>query len=148
MLAGVGWHVVEGARSAAPGSAVDQMLIGSGGVYTLSTKSHPGAKIWVGEQAILVDRHKTPYLRNSRSDAERAAVLLSRAVDRPVEVRAALVLGHGSPPSEVRFAGRPADVLVLDAWQLSGALRRTPRRLSEHDVVELVAAARRPETWD
>ena len=68
------------------GSDIDHVVIGPGGVFTLNTKHHPGAKIWVGGDTFMVDGHKQPYIRNSRHEASRAAKLLTSACGFPVHV--------------------------------------------------------------
>ncbi|HTX01163.1 MAG TPA: NERD domain-containing protein [Acidimicrobiales bacterium] len=145
-LASLGWEVLDATHGAEAGG-VDHLLVGAGGIYALSAKSHPGARIWVGEQVILVDRHRTPYLRNSRAEGARCSRALSRALGCAVEVRPALALGHGLSPSKIHVAGRPEDVLVLDGRDVAAAFAGLPRRLSGAEVAALAAAARRPETW-
>lgn len=73
------------------GADIDHLVIGPGGVFTLNTKHHPGAKIWVGDDTFMVDGHKQPYIRNSRYEAARAAKLLTSACGFAVHVEGVIV---------------------------------------------------------
>jgi hypothetical protein len=106
-LARAGWRVLA-AHTAAGGAGADHVLVGPGGVFTLSTRiHHPGARLVVGARTVSIGGHPTPYLRDARLEAERASRLLSRAARQDVECRAALVLAAGSLSRGTRFAGRP-----------------------------------------
>jgi hypothetical protein len=142
-----GWHVLHAIPVGRNGADIDHLLIGPGGVYTINTKNHRGKKVWVGERAVLVDGHRTDYLRNSRFEAERASKLLSAALGRCVPVQAVLVILTGSLVPNVTVKQQPADVLVLDRMDLPGVFRRAPLRMAAEEVEEVFALARRPETW-
>lgn len=53
------------------GSDIDHVVIGAAGVFTVNTKSHEDARIWVGSKRLLVNGQKTDHLRNSRFEAQR-----------------------------------------------------------------------------
>jgi len=85
-----GWHVLHAVPVGERGSDIDHVVIGQGSVYTLNTKTHPGGSVWVGKHQVRVNGHRTDYLRNSRHEAQSAAVGFA------VPVRAALVFLTGS----------------------------------------------------
>lgn len=67
------WRYVHSVPVGANRSDIDHVLVGPGGVFTLNTKAHSGAKIWVTENTFMVNGHQQPYLRNSRHEAARAS---------------------------------------------------------------------------
>lgn len=142
-----GWHVLHGVPVGTHGADIDHVLIGPGGVFTINTKLHPRKKIWVGEQQIRVDGRPVPYLRNARYEATRASRLLSAAVEISVEARPTLVLLTRTMLPRVTIKHGPADVIVLDRWDVPGIFRRAERRLDDAAIATIYEAARRPETW-
>jgi hypothetical protein len=49
------------------------------GVFTINTKAHREAPVWVGGDTVMVNGRKHPYVRNSRHEATRAGRLLTAA---------------------------------------------------------------------
>jgi hypothetical protein len=48
------------------GADIDHLVIGPPGVFTINTKHHRDARIWVGGNMVKVNNFKQPdYLRNS-----------------------------------------------------------------------------------
>ncbi|MDL4815229.1 nuclease-related domain-containing protein [Actinomadura opuntiae] len=124
---------------------IDHVLIGPFGVVTINTKSTRG-KVWVAENGMMVGATKVDYLRNSRHEAKRARTLLATACGRHVPVHAVVVF-VGAKDFTVRNGG-PKDVTVLpNVKALRRWLRRRGRVLSPEQVVDVHAAARRPNTW-
>ena len=117
------------------------------GVYVLNTKTHPGGRVWVGRHQVRVNGQPTPYLRNSRFEAERASRLLSDAVGAPVPVRPVLVFLTGTLVPDVTIEQAPDDVLVLDRTDVPGAFRRAPQRLAPQQAEAIFEQARRSTTW-
>jgi hypothetical protein len=142
-----GWHVLHAVPVGKRGSDIDHVVIGWGGVYTLNTKTHPGARVWVGEHAVRVNGQPTQYLRNSRHEAERAGRLLSQAVGFAVPVRSALVLLTGTLIPNVTIKKAPADVGIYDRMDIPGVFKRAPRRIDAEQVEAIYDAARRCTTW-
>lgn len=142
-----GWHVLHSIPVGERGSDIDHLLIGPGGVYTINTKNHPDKKIWVGEHAVLVEGQRTPYLRNSRYEAERVRKALLAGLGEEVPVRAVLVLLTGTLLPQVTIKKRPDDVLILDRMDVPGAFKRAPQRISPSTVARAYEIARRSTTW-
>jgi hypothetical protein len=142
-----GWHVLHAVPIGDRGSDIDHVVIGPGGVFTLNTKTHPGAKIWVGQHAIKVNGQSIQYLRNARFEAERTARLLSGAVGRPVEVTPVLVFLTGTLIPNVTVKQTPDDVRILDRMDVPGAFKRAPTRLTADQVEAIYLQARRSTTW-
>ncbi len=97
------------------------LLIGPGGVYTVNTKNHPGKRVWVGADTIMVNGQSPRYLPVARFEADRARKLLSRAVGFQVPTKAVLMFLTGTVLPRVTIKQMPGDVLVLD--RMDGARR-------------------------
>lgn len=126
------------------GSDIDHLLIGPGGVFTINTKNHPGAKIWVGGNTFMVNGHRQPYVRNSRHEAGRAAKLLTTACGFSVHVQGLIVTVNAadvvikSPTDGVDVTWRNN----LVTWLLRHGQIHAP------DVLDTIyEAARRSVTW-
>ncbi|HXQ59492.1 MAG TPA: nuclease-related domain-containing protein, partial [Acidimicrobiales bacterium] len=63
---GPDWHVIHAVAVGEKQSDIDHVVIGPAGVFTLNTKNHGRNRVWVAENAFLVNGKKTDYLRNSR----------------------------------------------------------------------------------
>lgn len=138
------WRFVNSVPVGRRGADVDHVLVGPGGVFTLNTKNHRGANVWLADRALLVNRRRTDYLRNSRSEAERATRLLSRACGFEVEVEPVIVL---IDPGRLTIRGVPEDVDVITRLHLHQWASRSPRVLSADQIEAVFAAARRSSTW-
>jgi hypothetical protein len=143
-LARRGWHVVHAIPVGDRGADIDHFVIGPGGCYTVNTKHHPGRTIWLAENALLVDGHRTDYLRNSRHEATRADLLLTAACGFPVPVMPLLVI-VGAERFTVK--GQPAGVGVLALSALRRWLKTRPPVHNSDTVTRIHAAACRATTW-
>ncbi|GLI27712.1 hypothetical protein ARHIZOSPH14_19540 [Agromyces rhizosphaerae] len=141
---GDGWHVLHSVPVGTAGSDLDHVAIGPGGVFTINTKHHRGASVWVGARRILVNGQRTDHLRNAEHEANRTAKLLSTATRMPLEATPVLAI-VGARRLTVRE--RPPRVVVLPADVLVRWLRRRPGVLAPEEVGRLVASAALPSTW-
>lgn len=73
-------------------SDIDHVLIGPAGVFTVNTKNHSGQSVWVAGQTMMVAGKKQRHLYNASHEAERAAKLLTRAVNQAVDVCGVVVV--------------------------------------------------------
>ena len=146
-LAKRGWFVLHSIPVGERGSDIDHLLIGPGGLYTINTKNHPGKSIWVGKHMIMVEGHKTVYLRNSRFEAERVRKAMLRELGQELPVRPVLVLLTGTLIPQVTIKKMPEDVLVLDRMDVPGVFKRAPLRLTPDVVQRVYDVARRSTTW-
>lgn len=137
-----GWVVVHDVPVGARGANVDHLVIGPGGVFTVSTKNLTGS-IRVNPKTITNDGRRTRFLPRATAEADRAAERLSAAVGRPVEVRAVLaILADGW-----EIVKEPADVFVRGPRGAKNLMLSQPETLTRREVAELVAAAAEPSTW-
>lgn len=138
------WKFLHAVPVGSRGSDIDHVAIGPAGVFTLNAKHHPGAKVWIGGDTMMVDGHRVPYVRNSRHEAKRAARLLSDKCGWPVAVQA-LVVPVNAASLTVKKA--PQDVAVVPRMQLHKWLLRQPEIWTDAQVEEVYSSARRPSTW-
>jgi hypothetical protein len=138
-----GWHVVHAVPVGRRGADIDHVVVGRPGVFTINTKHHPEATVWVGDRRILVDGRPTAYLDASLTEAARARRLLSSACgfDVPV-VPVVAVLAR-----RLVMRGRPQGVEVVRGQMLAGWLCRRPPRLPVAAVERVYDVARRAATW-
>jgi hypothetical protein len=126
------------------GSDIDHLVIGPGGVFTLNAKHHPGGKVWVSGNTLMVNGQRHPYIRNARFEAQRAARLLTAGCGFPVLV-SGVVVPVGADDITVKHA--PADVHVVNRMRLAGWLRDRPPMLPSARMDAIFEVARRSTTW-
>jgi hypothetical protein len=125
------------------GSDIDHVVVGPAGVFTVNTKHHPGARIWVAGDTVKVNGLRHAYIRNSRYEAERASRLLSDACEFDVPVTPLIVVVN---VEQLTIKDPPQDVHVLTRGRLRGWLQRRPE-LSASTGEAIFEKARRSSTW-
>lgn len=138
------WRVLHAIPVGNRGSDIDHLVVGPGGVFTINTKHHPGAKIWVGGSTFMVDGHKQPYIRNSRYEADRASKLLTAATGTPVHVEGLIVTVNAD---DIVIKTPPVGVYVVPRMQIARWLLRLGPVLSDDQIDTVYQAARRSTTW-
>lgn len=108
------------------GADIDHLVVGPAGVFTLNAKHHPGAKVWVGGDTLIVNGQRQPYVRNTRHEAARASRLLSAAFGFPVSATGVVVLVGAD---DIKIKTPPDDVCVIGRFQLVRWLRKQPATL-------------------
>ncbi|TDC69168.1 nuclease-related domain-containing protein, partial [Streptomyces hainanensis] len=139
-----GWHVVHSIPLPRDVD-IDHLLIGPGGVYSVNTKRHPGARIWVGDHAARVRGQSYPYPVKSRREAARAAAALTRACGFPVDVRPVLLFVDAA---NVTVVPTLSDVTVVRHHREVAAFKRLDGVLTAPAAARVHAAARDPRTWE
>lgn len=125
-------------------SDIDHLLVCPAGVFTINTKHHPNASLWVGGNTIMVNGTRHPYVRNSRFEAQRASRLLSNAVGQEVSVHG-LIVAVGLRRATIRQS--PEDVLVMTLRRLPSVISALPPALSAQQIDEIYGYARLSSTW-
>ena len=138
------WTVLHAVPVGERSSDIDHVVIGPGGVFTINTKHHPGARIWTAGSTFMVNRTKVPYIRNSVHEAARAGEFLSSAVRQRVIAEAVIVV-VGSDRITQRDVHESVTVLTPD--RLLRWLTKRPVSLSPGQISLLSAAAAQPTTW-
>ncbi|MCX4749348.1 NERD domain-containing protein [Kitasatospora sp. NBC_01287] len=138
----VGWKVLHGIPLPS-GSDIDHLVIGPPGVFTVNSKHHAGASVWVGGNTVKVNRIGYPYLANSEFEAARTAGLLTEwcGFAVPVHPVIAMVGVRG-----ITRAGTPA-VTVIAGEEIASALSTWPAMLSPNQVERAHTVARHAQVW-
>jgi hypothetical protein len=138
------WVVLHAVPVGAGASDIDHVVIGPGGVFTVNTKNHAGQSVWVAGKTLMVAGKKQRHLYNASHEAARAAKLLGRRVNEPVDVTGIVVV---VAPKSMTVRARPTDAVVLTDRQLLLWLSGRPAVLAPRQIAAIVAAAVTPATW-
>ncbi|WP_227496932.1 nuclease-related domain-containing protein [Planctomonas psychrotolerans] len=128
-------------------SDIDHIVISPAGVFTITTKNHPGQPVWVAGHGMMIGGAKVSHLRNAVHEARRAEHELSTrtGLTIPVTPVVALVgvrdLTVAAPPV---FDDTAVQVVREDS--LLALLTGRPVFSSEQ-VFRIAAAAVVQETW-
>jgi hypothetical protein len=146
------WRILHSVPLGDGASIVDHLVMGPGGVFTVSTHEHVGARVWVSRDGIRVNGEPTHYLRTSLARARRIAKLLRATSGQRVRVTACLVFFTRTGGKNVGDAGvvvqeMPDGVLVLDSSGVVRAFRNLDAVLAPEAVDALFEAARRRASW-
>ena len=142
-LRACGWEVLHSIPLAS-GADIDHLVIGPGGVFTINTKHHAGARVSVGRHRVWVNGSAQEYIRNSRHEAAAAARRLSEALGRTVPVCGVVAFVNPGPFS---MKEPPSDALVTSDKTIASVLRSRPAVLSVAEAQAVFQAARRAEIW-
>ena len=123
---------------------IDHLVVGPGGVFTVNSKHHHDGHAWVGEDALMVNHVWQHYVRESRSEAERASSLLSSASGTGVTAKG-LVVFVGLARLTVK--AQPTDVHVLEQSELINFMVNQPPRLDDRTADIVLRSARLSCTW-
>lgn len=141
------WKVLHSVPIGSRGSDIDHVIVGSVGVFTVNTKHHPEANIWVRGDTFKVDRRNQPYVRNARFEAKRASGMLSAATGLPISVTGVIAVVGARGGFIVK--AQPADGVVhvvgrknLVKWLLGHGSIFSPEQVSI-----VFDQARRSTTW-
>ncbi|MGW1824981.1 nuclease-related domain-containing protein [Streptomyces eurythermus] len=142
-LASYGWHVLHGVPKS-NGGDIDHLLIGPGGVFSLNTKTHPGASVWVGDTMAKVNGGKpVPYAAASRAEADYVQQVLGKHCGFAVPVEPALVFVG------VASLDRAATQYTVRIYQERdvAALGPLTGKLTSAQVEHVFSVARRRRIW-
>ena len=144
---GPAWKTLHAVPVGHRGSDIDHVLIGPGGIYTINTKHHPGASVWVGGNTVLVNGSTTSYVRNSRHEARRAAQLLTARTGFPVHVTGLIAMIGDRNKFTVKSQPPGGDVYVLTRRKVADWLSQRGTVLTPDQTDAVFEIARRSTTW-
>jgi hypothetical protein len=144
-LAGLGtrWHVLHGVPLDGRGE-IAHVVIGPAGVFTVSTRHHPGALLRVDGDTVTVNGCDQRCVRAARHEANHAAVLLTARALFDVEVRGIVAV---TGARAVLPLSPPRGVDVIEAHELVHHLRTLPDVLGTPSVERIYDIARHLATW-
>ncbi|MFI0741381.1 nuclease-related domain-containing protein [Streptomyces sp. NPDC021100] len=138
-----GWRVLHGVPNGRGGD-IDHLLMGPGGVFSINTKRHPGAIVWVGDKVVKINGGPPqPYVAASESEAMRVQSVLQRYCGFAVPVEPMIVFVDIE--SLVRSATRYA-VHIYQEREVS-ALGPLSGRLAPAQVEQVFEVARHRRVW-
>jgi hypothetical protein len=143
---GSSWHILHSVAVGRRDTDIDHIVIGPGGVFTVSCRNHQGKKAWVSGDILMVNGFRQPAIRDSRYNAGRASRLLSSAVGLDVEVRGVVVL-FGTVKETIKEQPRDGAVHVSTPRAARRWIQHQPSRLTPEEVDRIYAVARRSSTW-
>lgn len=138
------WTVLHAVPVGTDGADLDHILIGPAGVFTVTTRNHPGMAIAVSGRSVLVDGLKIAHIRAAEHDLGRAERRLAAALGETVRVTGLLVFVE---PHSLAVRGAPKDVQVLASTELLPWLEAQPAIFDATEVGRIAAAAELPATW-
>jgi hypothetical protein len=121
---------------------VDHLVIGPGGVFTVTTAVLNG-RVWATEEMVLHNAHPTAYLLDAGARARRVALCLGAAVGVPVDVRPVLAVFC----DDLKLKVQPAGVALVDGITIHRFFERQPVVFARREAFALATAAHRPTTW-
>jgi len=139
------WRILHAVPVGTRGSDIDHIVIGPPGLFTLNTKNHPDANVWVRGDTFNVNGRNVPYIRNSRHAAARAAKLVTAASGIAVPAMGLVVVYGATRGFTVKE--QPEDVHVIARRQVSRWLRSLPPVLDPQHIDVIYEHARRSTTW-
>ncbi|MGI5482998.1 nuclease-related domain-containing protein [Streptomyces lavendofoliae] len=139
-----GWRVLHGIEKG-NGGDIDHLLIGPGGVFTINTKTHRGASVWVGDTMTKVNGGEPkPYAAASKTEADYVRRVLGRHCEFPVPVEPVLVfVGVAS----LHRAATSQHTVRLYQEREVAALGPLTGRLTPEQVESVYAVARHRRVW-
>lgn len=142
---GPGWTVLQAARMDSLNLNIDHVAIGPAGVFTITTKDHTGQRVWVGEDSLLVNGHRTNHIEDVRHAAHSVERLLRSSWDLPITVTPVIAL---IDPGSLAFGKRRLrDVVVVRSAHLERTITRRRSVLSEASIAIYVGIADDRSSW-
>lgn len=139
-----GWRTLHGLPLAGGAVSVDHLVLGPGGVYSLSTRHHPGGSVFVAGDLFMVDGRRYTYIEAARREAVVVSARLSAVCGFPVPVTGVVVLVG---VDDFLVKRTPVGVGVTPRARVVRWLDEHAHTLSASHVSEIYAAARTPDVW-
>ena len=139
---GFRWVVLHAVPVGASGTDIDHILIGPGGVFTITSQNHAGRRGWVAGRTFIVSGQKHNHVFAAITQAARATRMLSRTTGMIVHVTPIIVVVR---PGSLTL--RDPEVPVIPCAQLVRWLRDQPLLYSDLVVRELAVVASERGTW-
>ncbi|MGW6013992.1 MULTISPECIES: nuclease-related domain-containing protein [Streptomyces] len=142
-LSSRGWKVLHGVPKG-NGGDIDHLLIGPGGVFSINTKHHQGASVWVGDEMAKVNHGRpVPYAAASKAEADFVRKILERYCGFAIPVEPVLVFAG---VVSLHRAVTQYTVRIYQEREVS-ALAPLSGKLSSDQVEQIYAVARHKRVW-
>ena len=137
------WYALHDVPMGGAGRAIDHLLIGTAGVFSLTTKNLGHSNVEISGRALWVNRGRTAYVPEAANQAWRIRTLLGEATGRRIFVQPVLVLiCH-----EVAVEEEPHDVSVVRRRDLLRWLGSRPQKMSIAEAARIAELAVKSATW-
>lgn len=123
---------------------IDHVVIGPGGIFTLSSNYHRHQAVFVADRRVDVPGRTLDHIRNAEFDIGKVERRLTAAAGTPVHVVGVIVVVD---PSSLTVRDVPPDLAVVTASDLVRWLRARPPVLDRGCIERLAGVAERPATW-
>jgi hypothetical protein len=120
------------------------LVVGPGGIFTVSVRDLAGGWAWADKRGLLVSGRRVMYMAEAEREAERVFTLLQARMALPARVCAVLAL-DGTRHLGPRERALPVKVLALE--ELEMWLAGLPTVLRAIERMELAAVIDSPVTW-
>lgn len=141
---GPDWFVLHAVPLDACAADIDHIVIGPGGVFTLSTKNYSDESVRISRGVFGVSGARRDDIRASELEVGRVERVLGGAITTPLHVMGVIVVVNAR---SISVSEMPRDVTVLGSDELVDWLRNRPVALSSEDVLGLAMVAEKPATW-
>ncbi|GHB65266.1 hypothetical protein GCM10010347_39030 [Streptomyces cirratus] len=142
-LTPLGWRVLHGIEKG-NGGDIDHLLIGPGGVFSINTKNHRDASVWIGDSMAKVNGGPPrPYAAASQAEADFVRRVLGRYCAFEVPVEPVLVFVG------VTALNRAATQYTVRVYQERevAALGPLTGKLTPEQVEQVYTVARHRRVW-
>jgi hypothetical protein len=136
---GHGWRVLHNVDLSVRHGEIDHLVIGPPGVFTVTSRCHPGRDIVVSARTVTIDGHRTSYLSEARDHAREASHSLTESCGWTVEASAIVVLAE---VGSFTVRQMPEDVAVVTAQHVVAWLRTKPARIAPTAVDQVFRISR------
>jgi hypothetical protein len=141
---GAGWSILHNLPIGGHGAEIDHLAVGPAGVFSITTATYPGKRIFVGRNIFQVGATRKKYLRRAESQAIRASRRLSTVVGAPVHVTPLIAVAAAASLT----LGEPRSLVdVFETAHLGRWLRKRRTTLTADAVAGISRAASLRSTW-
>lgn len=144
---GPDWRVLHSIPVGERGSDIDHLVIGPAGVFTINTKNHPTANVWVRGDTFKVNGQSQTYVRNSRFEATRASKALTSRANMHVDVRGIIAVMGATGGFVIKEQPADGRVVVVRRKEIARHLVKLPTLLDSSAVERIYQVARHLATW-
>ncbi|MCR6711426.1 MAG: NERD domain-containing protein [Demequina sp.] len=141
-----GWGVLHAIPLYDGRADIDHLLVGSGGVWTVNSKSHGSLPVKVTRDRMTVGRTYVDHIPAARHEASVVSrILRSLGIKVPVHPAVALDL---SPHTEFHVVAEPEDVIVDQTSYVVEAIERSEGLVDQPTINAVFALLRQRTTWE
>ena len=138
------WVVLHAVPVDARETAIDHVVIGPGGIFTVTTSFYLRQNVVVADREFRVGGTRENRIRETEFDVGRVERRLTAAAGVAVHVVGVIVVVE---PRSLVVHDESRDVVVIDIADLSSWLTSRPQVLEASCVERVTAIAEKPSTW-